>query len=55
LNDEKKSERNHYDRRDPCDDIEDRAVSVIHHQLFVVDEKKHKDEYKRQNHPVEDL
>ena len=55
LNHEEKSESNHHHRGYPGDDIEDRAVCVIHHQLFVVDEKKHKDEYKRKNHPIEDL
>ena len=55
LKDKKKGESNHHDRSHPCDHIEDQAIRMVHHQLFIVDEQQHEDEDKGENHSIEDL
>jgi hypothetical protein len=46
LNDKDEGEDNHHNRSHPGNDIEDQAIRMAHHQLFIIDEKKHKDENK---------
>ncbi len=43
-NQEKNGEADHHDGGDPGNDIEERAVGMLRHQLFVVDEEEHEDE-----------
>ena len=55
LDEQDQGKADHDDRRHPCDDIKDRAVSIAHHQLLVIDEKQHEDEDDGQHHPVNHL
>jgi hypothetical protein len=54
-NDKEEGECNHHDGGHPGNRIEDKPIRMIHHQLFIIDNKKHEDEDEGENHSIEDL
>jgi hypothetical protein len=52
---EEEGETDHHEGGYPGDRIEERAIRMLCHQLLVVDEKEHEDEYERKDHSVDDL
>ena len=55
TNEKEQGKNNHHDRSHPGDGIEDGAVGMVHHYLFIIDDKKHEDEDEGKDHSIDDL